>query len=291
MTTPVQETAADLRKAPIPWSFFGLVLLLLLPCWTASALIHIPGLPKNAPVTDYVAGFTPALAAVILTARSQGRAGVRRLLRRAWDGRGVRGVWWLPVLLLSPFVYATTYGVMQLTGVRVLAQPAQTWQTMLLFVPLYALLAAGEELGWCGYAIDPLTRRWGALGGSLALGFFWWLVHIPSIVQSGQEGTLIALGAFFTVFLRVLWVWIFNNTRGSVFAIIITHALTNLSSSFIPSVPTAAAGPVVVVLAAVVVALLDLETLTRFRRAGQGRPDSREQCRKGDRKGAIRTDL
>lgn len=277
MTDSAVTAPVDTCKGPLPWPFFGLVLLLLLPCWVGSALIDLPGLPKNAPVTDYVAGFTPALAAVLLTARAHGRAGVRDLLRRVWGRRGTGRGWWAPVLLLSPFVYGVTYILMQVAAVRVLAQPAQGWLTVLLFVPVYALLAAGEELGWSGYATEPLQRRWGALRGSLALGAFWWLMHVPSIVRSGQDGTLIVLGAFCTVFLRVLWVWIFNNTGGSVFAIIIAHTVANLSSSFVPSVPTAAAGPLVVLLGLMVMALWDPVTLTRFqgvrsRRRGPARP-------------------
>ncbi|GCD35396.1 CAAX amino protease [Streptomyces chrestomyceticus JCM 4735] len=277
MTDSAVTVPTDTRKDPLTWPFFGLVFLLLVPCWVGGALIDLPGLPKNAPVTDYVAGFTPALAAVLLTARAHGRAGVRELWRRGWDRRGTGWGWWVPVLLLSPFVYAVTYVLMQVTGARVLTQPAQGWLTVLLFVPVYALLAVGEELGWSGYATEPLQRRWGALRGSLALGAFWWLMHVPSIVRSGQDGTLVALGAFGAVFLRVLWVWIFNNTGGSVFAIIIAHTVANLSSSFVPSVPTAAAGPLVALLGLAVMALWDPATLTRFRgarsrRTGDTRP-------------------
>ncbi|MEN2421370.1 hypothetical protein AABB02_25135 [Streptomyces rimosus] len=161
----VHATPYNLHKHPTLWPFFTLVLLLLLPCWTAGALIDLPGLPKNAPVTDYVAGFTPALAAVLLTARSQGREGVRRLLKRAWGPRGIGRTWWLPVILLSPLLYVTTYGLMRLTGARFLAQPAQTWQTMLLFVPLGPIVVLPAVLVVAFRDPATLTRPRGARHG------------------------------------------------------------------------------------------------------------------------------
>jgi membrane protease YdiL (CAAX protease family) len=52
---------------------------------------------------------------------------------------------------------------------------------MLLFLPVYLLAAAGEELGWSGYVLEPLQHRFGALGGTLVLGVLWWRLHVPSI--------------------------------------------------------------------------------------------------------------
>jgi hypothetical protein len=52
--------------------------------------VPVPGLPKNAPVTDFVAAFVPAIAALILVHRAEGAAGVRRLLRRAVDHERIR---------------------------------------------------------------------------------------------------------------------------------------------------------------------------------------------------------
>lgn len=121
--------------------------------------------------------------------------------------------------------------------------------------------------GW-GYVLEPLQRRWGALGGGLVLGLIWWAFHIPSILQSGQDMTLIVLGVFNAVAIRVLWVWLFNNTGGSVCAIIIVHAVTNVCSSYVPNIPTSANAPSVVLLAVLVVVLWGPTTLTRFRFRG-----------------------
>ena len=116
-----------------------------------------------------------------------------------------------------------------------------------------------------GNVIEPLQRRFGALGGTLVLGVVWWGFHVPSIVQSGQGSTLIVLGFFGALAFRVLWGRLFANTGGSVFAMIVVRALTNVCTAYVPSVPTSAQAPVLVVLAVLVTLLWGPRTLSRFR--------------------------
>ncbi|WP_204245430.1 CPBP family intramembrane glutamic endopeptidase [Methanosarcina horonobensis] len=54
--------------------------------------------------------------------------------------------------------------------------------------------AAGEELGWTGYAIDPMQKRWNALTTSIILGLMWSTWHYPSMIQQGRDLTWIAWG-------------------------------------------------------------------------------------------------
>ena len=90
----------------------------------------------------------------------------------------------------------------------------------------------------------------------------WWGFHVPSIVQSGQGRTLIVLGFFGALAFRG---WLFANTGGSVFAMIVVHALTNVCTAYVPSVPTSAQAPVLVVLAVLVTLLWGPKALSRFR--------------------------
>ena len=67
-----------------PLTFFALTVALFVPFPILATFVHVPGLPKNAPVTDFFAAFVPAVAALILVHRAEGRAGGRRLLLRVW---------------------------------------------------------------------------------------------------------------------------------------------------------------------------------------------------------------
>ena len=102
-------------------------------------------------------------------------AGVRRLLRSLVDHERLRNkLWYLPVLLLPVVSLEATYALAVATGWRFQPQPELPVTTMLLFVPVFLLAAAREELGWSGYVIEPLQHRFGALGGNLVLGLVWW---------------------------------------------------------------------------------------------------------------------
>ncbi|MCX2729515.1 CPBP family glutamic-type intramembrane protease [Saccharopolyspora sp. NFXS83] len=196
------------------------------------------------------------MAALILTYRAEGAAGARALLRRVVDHRRITGkAWYLPVVLLPVMCLVLTWALTVLTGLEFQPQPELALTAALLFAAVFFFAAAGEELGWSGHAIEPLQQRWGALGGGVVLGVVWWAFHIPSILQSGQGPTLFVLGFFGAVGMRVLRVWLFANTGGSVFAIIVVHAVTNMCTSYVPSIPTSA----------IVVVLWGPRTLARFR--------------------------
>ncbi|MQA80714.1 MAG: CPBP family intramembrane metalloprotease [Streptosporangiales bacterium] len=263
------------RPRRSPWAFFGLVVVLSVPLYVLNPLVHAAGMPKNMPVLDAALAFVPFAAAAILTARREGAPGIGRLLRRAVDlGRIGRKTWYLPVFLLAPGTLLASYGLMRLFGVQVAGQPRLPLAAMLVLPLVFLVAAAGEELGWTGYATDPLQERLGALGAALVLGTVWWAWHLPSIVQSGQPPVLVALGALAAIGGRVVWVWIYHGTGRSVAAIIVVHALANVCGSFVPSVPTGAGGPVTVVLAVTVTVLWGARTLARFRFAGRARADA-----------------
>jgi uncharacterized protein len=59
--------------------------VLFAPSPVLGTLLPVSGLPNNAPVTDFVAAFVPATAALVLVHRAEGPPGVRRLLRRMVD--------------------------------------------------------------------------------------------------------------------------------------------------------------------------------------------------------------
>ncbi len=220
-----------------PWVFFALVFLLTIPFWVLqvlSARLLPKGIPLNLPISA-LAFVCPALAAAILVHRESGAAGVRELLRRAFDLRRIRArAWYLPVLLLMPLAMLVEYGVMRWTG-----QPLPPMQVPLWLVPVmfavFFIAAIGEELGWQGYACDPLQERWGALGAALILGAIWALWHIPGYYQEHPVIAWVGWQCATTVLLRILIVWLSNNTGRSVFTAILFHMMINVSSFLYPN--------------------------------------------------------
>ncbi len=93
-----------------------------------------------------------------------------------------------------------------------------------------ATLFCDSSLGWSGYVIDPLQERWGALRASVLLGVAWAVWHYVPLRQVHRSTTWIAWWSLYTVALRVLIVWLYNNTGRSVLAATVFHALSNVSS-------------------------------------------------------------
>ncbi len=266
------HTGAPPKRSPL--AFFVMVFGLTVPFWVLGAFVRVAGLPDNLPVTDVGATFVPLIAASILAYREAGFAAVKSLLKRTFDyGRITQKKWYIPILLLLPFLYLLTYWVMRRIGLPL----PDAWElppwTPLLFAAFF-IAAAGEELGYMGYAIDPMQARWSALTASLIMGILWALWHYPSMIQIGQSPGLMAWGTLATVGFRVLYVWLYNNTGQCIFAVIFFHAMGNTGRSVFPGgraqfeLADAAVGYSIIALAAAAVTFLwGAKTLARYRYA------------------------
>ena len=127
-----------------------------------------------------------------------------------------------------PCVALATFFIMRAMHVPHPAPHFPLPASLLLFA-IFLIAAVGEEIGWSGYAIDPMQARWSALSASVMLGVFWAAWHIIAMVQTGQSTPWIAWGCLDMVATRVIMVWIYNNTRRTVLAVVFFHAIANLT--------------------------------------------------------------
>ena len=222
------------NKSPI--KFFLLVFILSIPFWIlgyiAKDLTKI--LPIKLPISALMT-FCPMLAAIILVYKARKIQGIKELLQRAFDYKRIKDKkWYLPIVFLMPGIAALSFGYMKMTGVMP-TEPKISLLTVFIFFFVYFIGAIGEELGWSGYVIDPLQKRYGALKASILLGFLWAIWHIIPWSQAHQTPVWIFWQSIGTIFLRVIMVWIFNNTGKSVFAMVLFHTMLNISPYLIPN--------------------------------------------------------
>ena len=160
--------ACGRRRGESPLGYFLLVFAFSLPFWLAGALTELrllPGLPVSA-----LMFVCPAAAALLLYA-ANGIVGVRALLERSFDhGRMGTKIWYAPALLLMPAAMVLMFGLMRSTGLSLPSPEFPVMAAPALFVAFF-FGALGEELGWSGYATDPLQDRRGALRASVILGW------------------------------------------------------------------------------------------------------------------------
>jgi membrane protease YdiL (CAAX protease family) len=227
-----RNVPSNASQKKLPLDYFGLVFALTIPFWLFGG--HKLPIPLKLPVSA-LALINPLLAALILTYRRDGLTGTKELFKKVLDYQKIKNkTWYLPTLFFRPLIMVLSYIVMRLAGVP-LPDPQIPWLMAPVLFLVFFIAAIGEELGWTGYAIDPMQNRWGALKASIVLGLVWALIHIIPDLQNGQTANWILWHRLGTVALRILMVWIYNNTGKSVFSAILFHAMDNLSWALFPN--------------------------------------------------------
>ncbi len=258
----------------LPLGYVLLVFVLAIPFWLFG-WGKLP-LPINLPVVA-LGTFVPAIAAAILCYRQNGMGGVKDLVKKAVDGRKTRNkLWYVPILLLVPSLLLLEYVVMRLIGLPLPDPILVPLELALPFFLMFFIGDAGEELGWTGYAIDPMQARWGAFRASLALGIVWAIWHLIPWVATGNSPSWIAAQAVNTVALRMLFVWLYNSAGKSVMAAILVHATTNVGEFLFPNYGSHYDPVVFAVLVWLVVMVLFLaigtKTDSQYKATGAGVP-------------------
>ncbi len=225
--------------------FIGLTLgLSYFVFWGPLALFQIPAIsfvsniqgPWWAIGLFIVGGFVPSLVGILLIRIREGIDGLRRLWRRMIQFK-IGWRWYLAMILV---VALPTLG--QLLIIRLLGQNFNYMAFLTQLgsaIPLIILGPLSEELGWRGYALDRLQTRWNALVSSILLGGVWGLWHLPLFFMVGtsqHESNIPFLGFLCsTVANSILFTWLQNNTRGSLWTAIFFHWLYTYSAQVVSS--------------------------------------------------------
>ena len=199
----------------------------------------------------------PVTAGLLLTGLVDGRAGYRELFSRLLRWR-VGARWWAVALLTAPLVFAAVHLALSLTSPVFIPGILEAGDKVaFLLSNLAGALMVGilEELGWTGFATPRLLARHGVLATGLIVGVLWGAWHLlpQDFWAGGISSGGLPLALFVTVngfgFLlgqlpayRVLMVWVYDRTDGSLLVAILMHAsLTACTFIFGPS-PLAISG-------------------------------------------------
>jgi membrane protease YdiL (CAAX protease family) len=176
-------------------------------------------------VTPYMlpammAAFGPILMATV-AARLEGKGGVRALFARVRRGP-VGAIWHLVALGIFAAIYVGSTALYRAFG----GADAGQW----LYLPenpqhvaAMIMMPLVEEPGWRGYALPRLQPRYGRLGASLLLGVGWALWHTTMFVLQGTTPVIFAIAIVNIVAGSVIFSWIYNRTRGSLWLAILAH--------------------------------------------------------------------
>lgn len=239
--------ASELNSRAVPvWpllQFFLLAYALMWVCFFTVALAPVPARTILGQLLLLLGAFAPALAALWVTARTEGRVGVRALLRGVikWQ---VAAKWYVFAALFTVVVKLT---VAVIHRAAVGAWPrfgADPWYLIPFAIAFSTPFQIGEEIGWRGYALPRLAARFGLARASVMLGVIWGCWHLPQFFireadTYGQSFVVYVLGV---MALSVVLAWLWERTGRSLLLTMLLHAAWNNSKDIVPSGAAAGTG-------------------------------------------------
>jgi membrane protease YdiL (CAAX protease family) len=154
----------------------------------------------------------PSVASIIMTVVIDGRTGLRDLCSRM--GRFQVGIRWYGVALLTVPVLVLAL----LLTLTALVSP--TFAPSLNVMGMVIGLAAGffEEIGWTGFALPNMQRKYTALTAGLLLGVLWGGWHFLAGYLGGQTLPIFLFFAVSLVAYRVLITRMYTHTESLLLA-------------------------------------------------------------------------
>jgi membrane protease YdiL (CAAX protease family) len=195
----------------------------------------------------YLGSFGPLLAAGVVTLVSRGLAGCRELFGRVLVWRVEPGYYLFavaPIVVFAVIVLVTWLisGTMPDVGLLGEADYLGAPGVLPVLVLWMVTFGLGEEVGWRGFALPRLQATRSALRAALVLGLFWAVWHLPAVfyrdTYTAMRWMVLPMLLSVAVVGTVVYTWLFNGTRGTLFLVIIFHGLFDFFSVW------AAAGPV-----------------------------------------------
>jgi membrane protease YdiL (CAAX protease family) len=188
----------------------------------------------------------PSVSGIVLTGLVYGREGFRDLLTRLRRWR-VGARWYAVALLTAPLVSTAVLIPLSLISPvflpGIFASEAKV-SFVLMGIVVGLIVGIFEELGWTGFAVPTLLKlRYGVLSTGLIVGVLWGAWHLlgndiwASVATSGGlPPALFAVGVGLVLLVgqlpayRVLMVWVYERSGGSLLLAILMHASYSAST-------------------------------------------------------------
>lgn len=233
-------------------SYFSLTFII---SWGGVIILGAPyGMPatsalfeKHWPVVflPYLLG--PSISSFLLTGLMSGWAGLRELFSRLLKWRASAG-WYAVALLTAPLLVSAILFPMSLISPVYLPDIVTKADKigLILLGTMVGFIFGGlaEELGWTGFALPRLRKRYSIFSTGLIVGSVWGIWHIlPTYWGSGGMNGVLDLSLLLPPCLfyagvlpsyRILMVWLYDRC-GSLPLVMLMHGSLTASTLFILS--------------------------------------------------------
>jgi membrane protease YdiL (CAAX protease family) len=243
----------------------------------------------------------PVLAGLLLTGILDGRAGARELMARL--GKWRVSTRWYGLAVLPAIVMAGTLLALAFVSpdfALTIFTSANRVNTVAVGVVL-GLMFGLEEIGWTGFAVPRLRRRYGIVSTGVMVGLAWGTWHFPLFWQADSFSAplpftllLVHLFSWLPPF-RILLVWIHDRTGSLPLPMLMHGCVSAVSVVLVSAAPSPAvlwtvtlAWPVMMWLLVMLLTVASHGHLTRSLRSADSSRGRRHSSPRGLRHGTSR---
>lgn len=234
-----RETLRDGARRHSPWGFPIIYLGWAFLFWTPIVMSGTSVWVGWNLVFFLVGGASPLLAALVMASLTGGIERVYDLLHRFLDFRQITPRWWLIIFAFWPLFDILMAGAA--VGLGIAGRPIDVVWTVFsdlgslgFLLALSFVFPAVEEVGLRGYYLDALQERFDPAVAGLINGGTWAIWHAPFVwFPDYYTNTTFNPELWWwlpsIVLQTIIIVWIYNNTRRSILAVVVFHAMLNLT--------------------------------------------------------------
>ncbi len=221
------KASGPIRRYPVV-SFYLLAFAISWLGWFPQTLYHYGLFPFDSPLFTFAGAAGPTLAAVIVLWRIEGRDSLPGLFARLFQRRASRR-WYLFVFLFWFAAPAVALGLGTFFGQAFPSLSLFAWPALLPVFLTMLLSNVWEEIGWRGFALPRLQGRYSDLSVTFIMGLSWSMWHLPLLLDPFSPMAALPWPGeiLFSLALTVIYVWLYNNTGGSLLFVTIFHAMSN----------------------------------------------------------------
>jgi membrane protease YdiL (CAAX protease family) len=192
----------------------------------------------------FIGAISPGLTAIFITAKTQGSEGVKLLISKiSFKNTGV--MWYIFALTfialikgLAALVFFLLYNSWPQFG-------AVPWYVMLGGIAVSMWVQAGEEIGWRGYALPLMSKKFGLAMSGVLLGIIWAVWHLPLFYLEAADTFHQSFPLYLlqVTGLSVIMAWLFWKVQGNLLPLMVFHAAINNTKDIVPSASKASSSP------------------------------------------------
>lgn len=226
-------------------SFF---LIAFLAAWLlfiiANVISNITTLSALSQLLIFIGAISPGLVAISITAKTQGAKGVKSLINKI-SFNGTSTLWYIfavSFMALIKGIAALAFFLLYDTWPQF---GTTSWYVMLGAIAISTWVQAGEEIGWRGYALPRMSKKFGLAISSVLLGIIWAVWHLPLFYLSAADTFHKSFPLYLiqVTGLSVIIAWLLLKVNGNLLPIMVFHAAVNNTKDIVPSATEASASP------------------------------------------------